>query len=255
MKGALSDSGSLFCTRLQQQLFPGSTYSVVSGGDPVNITDLTFKQLCEFHRLHYHPSNSRFYTYGDYPVERHLEYLNPLLSRFERLPVMPAAKLQSTRYSAPRSYQAVCAPDTMGDPDRQLKAAVSFLIENNNGDSYNSFLLRLATSLLIDGQSSPMYRVLIESNLGADYAPGTGLDTSTWQPSFTVGVQGALNGKEGMPETIESAVMDCLERVVNTEGFSKRQIEAAVHQIELSLRHVSVHYYYYFFIFFLSFHL
>ena len=59
-----SDANSIFLTRLQQHMFPGTTYSHVSGGDPPKITDLTYEQLRDFHRRHYHPSNAKFYTYG-----------------------------------------------------------------------------------------------------------------------------------------------------------------------------------------------
>ena len=35
----------------------------------MNIPDLTHEQLQGFHALHYHPSNARFFTYGDLPLE------------------------------------------------------------------------------------------------------------------------------------------------------------------------------------------
>jgi hypothetical protein len=37
-----------------------------------SLTDLTWEQLKKFHASHYHPSNARFYTYGNIPLERHL---------------------------------------------------------------------------------------------------------------------------------------------------------------------------------------
>ena len=54
-------------------LFPTSTYHHNSGGDPVDIPDLTHAQLQGFHALHYHPSNARFFTYGDLPLEATLQ--------------------------------------------------------------------------------------------------------------------------------------------------------------------------------------
>ena len=38
---------------------PDHTYGVASGGDPAFIPGLTYNQLKEFHRSHYHPSNSK----------------------------------------------------------------------------------------------------------------------------------------------------------------------------------------------------
>jgi Zn-dependent M16 (insulinase) family peptidase len=89
MKGALSDSESLFATRLQQHLFPGSTYSHVSGGDPPRIVDLTHDQLVAFHRRHYHPSNALIYTYGKFPLAESLEYLDGRLSAFNKAEAVP----------------------------------------------------------------------------------------------------------------------------------------------------------------------
>lgn len=66
MKGALSDIESLFCERLQQHMFPGTTLAHNSGGDPDVITDLSHEDLVKFHSLHYHPSNAMFFTYGKY---------------------------------------------------------------------------------------------------------------------------------------------------------------------------------------------
>ena len=56
--GALASADSLFQTRSQQHLHPGTTYQHVSGGEPSAILDLTWEQLRAFHARHYHPSNS-----------------------------------------------------------------------------------------------------------------------------------------------------------------------------------------------------
>ena len=50
--------------------------------------------------------------------------------------------------------------------------------------------MRLISSLLIEGAASPMYRALIESNIGTDYAASTGYDQTARQTSFSVGLQG-----------------------------------------------------------------
>ncbi len=78
----------------------------------------------------------------------------------------------------------------MGDPERQAKFAVSYLA-NSIQDSYETFKMRILTGLLTDGHASPFYRALIESNLGAQYAPGTGYDSSMPRAAWTIGVSGA----------------------------------------------------------------
>lgn len=64
MKGAFSDPGSLFCSKQQSKMYPGTTYGSDSGGDPNIIPNLKHEELLKFHAKHYHPSNANFFTYG-----------------------------------------------------------------------------------------------------------------------------------------------------------------------------------------------
>lgn len=54
-----SDNERVYAQHLQNKLYPEHTYSVVAGGEPLAIPDLTWEQLKEFHATHYHPSNAR----------------------------------------------------------------------------------------------------------------------------------------------------------------------------------------------------
>ncbi|EQC29745.1 hypothetical protein SDRG_12517 [Saprolegnia diclina VS20] len=85
MKGTLSDSDTLFATRLQQHVMPtDSVYAHVSGGDPTVIPSLSHDELKAFHATHYHPSNALFYSYGNFALSEHLAYINDnVLSQFE----------------------------------------------------------------------------------------------------------------------------------------------------------------------------
>ena len=88
MLGAMASPGQVMSYGLGKALFPTVTYRYNSGGDPEEIIKLTHKQLIEFHKRHYHPSNSFFYTYGDIPLTKHLKQINKLaLSEFNRIEV------------------------------------------------------------------------------------------------------------------------------------------------------------------------
>lgn len=67
MKGAMSDTESLFATRLEQAMFAKSAlpYRWVSGGDPVDIPSLSHSDLVAFYKKHYHPSQAHFFSYGN----------------------------------------------------------------------------------------------------------------------------------------------------------------------------------------------
>ena len=53
---------------INQHLFENTTYMVESGGDPLEIPDLTHAALKDFHARHYHPSQAVFMTAGNVDV-------------------------------------------------------------------------------------------------------------------------------------------------------------------------------------------
>uniref|UniRef100_A0A4W6CE93 Pitrilysin metalloproteinase 1 n=1 Tax=Lates calcarifer TaxID=8187 RepID=A0A4W6CE93_LATCA len=132
MKGAFSDNERLYAQHLQNKLYPDHTYSVVSGGEPLAIPDLTWEQLKQFHATHYHPSNARFFTYGDLPLEQHLKQIEEeALSKFERINPNTEVPSQS-HWSSPREDHVTCSPDALApDPARQNTLCVSYLLGEN----------------------------------------------------------------------------------------------------------------------------
>ena len=83
MKGVYSSPDSANNRLTQAALFPDNTYAVDSGGDPTVIPELSYDEFRQFHGRYYHPSNARFWFYGDDdPVER-LRILDSYLSEFE----------------------------------------------------------------------------------------------------------------------------------------------------------------------------
>ena len=61
------------------------------GGDPRRIPDLSYEQFVEFHRSHYHPSNSTIFFYGDADLDAELAFVQErFLEKFTQ-PVEKAA--------------------------------------------------------------------------------------------------------------------------------------------------------------------
>ncbi|CAI8058199.1 Presequence protease, mitochondrial, partial [Geodia barretti] len=76
MKGYFASPENVYSQVAQNLLYPTTTYSKVSGGHPISILELTCDQLKAFHAEHYHPSNARFFTYGNFSLCGHLKHLN-----------------------------------------------------------------------------------------------------------------------------------------------------------------------------------
>ncbi|KAK1878827.1 Presequence protease mitochondrial [Dissostichus eleginoides] len=238
MKGAFSENERVYAQQLQNKLFPDHTYSVVSGGEPLDIPDLTWEQLKQFHATHYHPSNARFFTYGDLPLEQHLKQIEEeALSRFER--INPNTEVPSQpHWSSPREDHVTCGPDAMApDPKRQDTLCVSFLLGDIT-DTFEGFTLSLLSSLMMSGPNSPFYKALIEPNIGTDFSSVAGYDGSTKEASFSIGLQGmAEEDTERVKQIIRETIDDIIEK-----GFEEERIEALLHKIEIQMKHQSTNF-------------
>lgn len=235
MKGAFSDNERVYAQHLQNKLYPDHTYSVVSGGEPLDIPDLSWQQLKHFHATHYHPSNARFFTYGDLPLEQHLKQINEeALSRFERMESNTQVPSQP-HWTSPREDHVTCSPDALApDPARQNTLCMSYLLGDIT-DTFEGFTLSLLSSLMISGPNSPFYKALIEPKLGTDFSSVVGYDGSTKEASFSIGLQGmAEDDIERVKHIISQTIDDVIEN-----GFEEERIEALLHKIEIQMKHQS----------------
>jgi len=235
MKGALSNSESLFHEYNQRTLLPDHTYGYCSGGDPLHIPHLTWEQLKDFHKMHYHPSNAKFYTYGNLPLEGHLEKITEgVLNHYQKIDPQTEIPLEP-KWTSPKEVTVYCAYDQLvPDPHKQCMVAVSYMMDYSE-DPFESFTLGLISALLVSGPNSPFYQALIESNIGSDYSPVLGLDTYTKHPTFSVGLQGLAEGDiDKVVEIIHQTFQD-----VYRDGFDAARIESLLHSIELGLKHQS----------------
>ncbi|QIW96651.1 hypothetical protein AMS68_002169 [Peltaster fructicola] len=228
MKGQFSDASYLYYMRWLQHIFPSLNFY---GGDPQKITDLTWEQLKQFHADHYHPSNSRIITYGNTPLEEHLTILGPELDRFSRIDVDTDIKMPISLDAGPLSIEVEGQVDPMLPEDAQNKLSMTWLMGDTK-DIQESFALRIATTLLLDGYGSPAYKALIESGLGTDYAVNTGYDTSSAKGIFSLGVNGVADADVAK---VQSAIKNVIRDVCKT-GFDDHKIQGLLHQLELGLK-------------------
>jgi len=235
MKGAFADSGYLLYTYIMNNLLPSHTYSHKSGGYPPKILDLTWQQLKDFHSTHYHPSNSRFYTYGNLPLKDHLKFINEkYLDNFDR--ISPSEEVPNEKHwTQPRRIDVLCREDPFApEPEKQSSAVVSYLL-SDICDLYENFVLQIISELLIGGPNSPFYRNLLEPNIGMGYSPVTGYDHHTKDTTFSIGLQGIHN--QDIDKVLD-IIQATFEQVLR-DGFSSERVEAVLHSIELGVKHQS----------------
>lgn len=237
MKGVFSENDSIFLENLLNNILPSHTYGFISGGDPLIIPQLTHRDLVEFHEHHYHPSNCKIYSYGNFNIYDHLKfvntsylqhYKNDAINYSERTIVPLEPRWNSSRRKHIYGRVDPLAPD----PEKQSILAASYLCEDILKSEEN-FTLKVVSKLLTDGPNSSFYKSLIEADIGSGYAPGTGFESQTRDTSFTVGLQGIKSKDFNLVEEIISAT---LSDVVQ-EGFDEKNVENILHGIELNIKH------------------
>lgn len=229
MKGQISDANYLYYIRFKESIFPSLNNS---GGDPEYITDLTHKQLTEFSKRNYHPSNSKILTYGDMPLADHLQQIGTVLDGFQKGHADTDIKLPLDLTKGPLNVTVPGPIDTFASEDKQHKTSTSWYMGDTT-DIVETFSVGIVSSLLLDGYGSPMYRALVESGLGSSFTPNTGLDPSGRIPIFSVGLNGVT---EAEAPNIKNVIQNVFRESVSA-GFSEEKIRGFLHQLELSLRH------------------
>ncbi|KAJ5352524.1 Peptidase M16 core [Penicillium brevicompactum] len=229
MKGQISDANYLYYIRFKESIFPSLNNS---GGDPEYITDLTHKQLTDFSKRNYHPSNSKILTYGDMPLADHLQQIGAVLDGFEKGQADTDIKKPLDLTKGPLNVTVPGPVDTFAGEDKQHKTSTSWYMGDTT-DIVETFSVGIVSSLLLDGYGSPMYRALVESGLGSSFTPNTGLDPSGRTPIFSVGLNGVT---EANASTIKDVIQNALRESVSA-GFSEEKVQGFLHQLELALRH------------------
>jgi len=232
MKGVYSSPDSLLSRECTRSIFPTNTYGVDSGGDPMNIPDLSFEQFREFHGKFYHPANSRIYFSGDDDVSRRLEIMDEYLSEFGPSPESkPASKItwQKKEFSEPLRQKH---PYPISEDQPALHMInVNWLVNDEELSPLDELTLSIVDHLLMATPSSTLYKALIESGLGAQVTGG-GLMDELLQSTFSVGLKGV------QPESVkavEDLIVETLAKVVQ-EGFAQDDIASSLNTIEFQLR-------------------
>lgn len=225
MKGAFSSPDSVLARYSLHALFPDTVYALESGGDPGEIPSLSYEAFRNFHARFYHPSNARFFYWGDDDEGQRLEQLGGVLSRFTRLEPDSSIALQP-RIDAPRT---LTVPFAASEEEKGI--AVLNWLGPDVMDVELVLAFRMLEHILLGMPASPLRRTLIESGLGEDLA-GQGLETELRQLTFDAGLKGIA--PEDAPK-VEALILSTLEGLVK-EGIAESMIEAAINTVEFTLR-------------------
>jgi Zn-dependent M16 (insulinase) family peptidase len=234
MKGAMSSPDQVLARAMLNALYPDTTYSNNSGGDPKIIPRLTHAQLKAFHQRHYHPSNAFFYTYGNLPLKQHLEFIaSKIMKRFEAID--PKTEVPSQpRWDKPRAVRHTYALAPNEDPERKSQVCLAWLVSDVR-DTFEVLVFTVLEQVLIGNAASPLRKALMDSGLGSALSDGTGFDADNRDTLFSCGLK---DTDETAADQIEKLIFEVLNRLVR-EGIEKELVDSAIHQIEFHRKEIT----------------
>ncbi|EDW61229.1 presequence protease, mitochondrial [Drosophila virilis] len=239
MKGAFSENSQVFTQNLLNNMLPDHTYGYVSGGNPLEIPKLTHKDLVEFHRKYYHPSNARMFCYGSFDLMKTLAFVDKeYLSQHKCIDNSYSRIPKQKPWQQPRNVHIPSRLDSMGATfDRQNQIAIALLMCDTT-DIQESFELNVLSEVLIRGPNSAFYKSLIEPNFSGGYNQSTGYSSDCKDTYFVVGLQDLkVEDFKKFNVLFDQTVHKTIEG-----GFETQHIESVLHNLELSLKHQSPHF-------------
>lgn len=213
-------------------LLQGTPYAHDSGGNPAYIPELTYEQFLEFHRTYYHPVNCRVFLSGNIPTERQMKLLHEeFLVRFDAAPCPPRL-VPVHRYPGLREFE-VPAPATEDQDMSRVTVMVNWLLPDST-DTIALMEANLISEILLGHDGSPLSRALLESGLGEDLAPSSGLETEIRHMCFTAGLRGVCREKASR---VLPLIMETLDNL-KSRGVPDDELEAAVRSIDFGNREI-----------------
>jgi hypothetical protein len=229
MKGAYSSPENLLARAIQQSLFPKHVYGVDSGGDPAEITNLTYENFRAFWETYYHPSNSFIFFYGNDDPDKRLKLMEGYLKPFKKKKVKSAVP-PSKAFRKPKKIEEAYIASAGEDLDKKHYLTVNWKLPDTS-DPVLNLSFQILAHALIGTPASPLKKALTDSGLGEDLA-GIGLESELREMIFSTGLKGT---RARHAKKIEALIFDTLERLVR-DGIDPDMIAASVNTIEFALR-------------------
>ena len=235
MKGAMSSPVSQLWQKISKHLFQTNTYHYNSGGEPSEITNLSYDQLKSFYKSHYHPSNAIFMTFGDMDVaELHEKIDQQALAKFEKQEYQWSVPLEQ-RLAAPVRIEESYAVET--DDEEALNHKSHHVIAWLLGESANlkeQLEAHLLSQLLLDNSASPLRKALEKCEFASAPSPMCGLEDSNREMSFMCGIEGS---NVADADAFEALVFEILNEVAE-KGVEQKEIDSVLHQLEFHQREI-----------------
>ena len=229
MKGAFSSPDDVLEREIMNSLFPDTTYGCESGGDPVNIPDLSYEEFLDFHRQYYHPSNSFIYLYGNMDMEEKLEFIDShYLSAFDSLAIDSQIRDQEAFAQVKDIQKNYPVSEDEGEEDNTY---LSYnMVVGEAADINLSLAFEVLDYALLSAPGAPLKQALLDAKIGKDIYGS--FEDGIKQTYFSIVAKGAnLSQKEEFVKVIRDTLTKIME-----EGIDKKAVTAGINYYEFRFR-------------------
>ncbi|EFR31371.1 insulinase family protein [Eremococcus coleocola] len=231
MKGATASPEQQLYNHMMRMLYPDTFYQYESGGLPSAITDLTQAEFIDYHRKHYHPSNSLTIIYGDLDIDQALAQLGEYFDGKGKgqvvdlqIPIQkPAVRDLKDSYSLAQG----------DDPTNKDYLALVW----HTGLTTNSLegtALEVINKLLMGHNEAPLKKALLEADIAADVWGE--VNDFGYPTGYAIVAKHTDAEKQAQFKQI---VFDSLQEVL-VQGLDKDQIEAALNRLTFVLKEEAI---------------
>lgn len=228
MKGVFSSVDSVIEHEVMKMIFPDSTYSFESGGDPKAVPDLTYDSFLKAHSEFYSASNAKIYLDGNLPIDKVLGIIdNEYLNDFER-----EDKSHEINHQQPINACTAQRYYEIGkDEDEKQKTYIALAkVFADWNERKRIIAYDLISSYLAGTNESPLKRAIIEKGLAQDVE--FYVESGIYQPFYIILFK---NTEAENKEEIIKTYNEVISRIIE-QGIDKDELTACLNQYEFSLR-------------------
>jgi len=234
MKGNYSSHDSIVAERSLRTLFPDVSYRFDSGGEPAEILGLDYERFIAYHRSCYHPSNCRIFLYGNIDTGKQCAFLDErFLSHFSRSLTPPPENRLQPRWGEERFFTFTSPLSENEDRAGKTTIAMNWLCGQVT-DSEAILALELLPEILLGNTGCPLYKRVLDSGIGEDLSPISGIEADLRQLVFSVGIRGSEpERRDAARDLILGILRDLAE-----EGIPGDIVEGSLRRVEFRYREI-----------------
>ena len=226
MKGSMSDTDTLIDHELGAMLFPDTYNGFNSGGDPEEITGLTWEEYRRQYERCYHPSNAWIYLDGAVPMDEMLPLLDRYFSAYDKRENNPEFV-----YQIPRGSERTIRYELGQDEEPENKGYLTTArITGTWRDRAENMARGIICDVLTGSNESPLKKMVLEKELARDL--NLSVDDTGLQSWTAIHAEHVADGRE-------QEILDLVEeygRKILREGLDRGALEASMNRAVFHLR-------------------